>query len=143
SAGSPILGARASRSASAHRRATAALFASTRTSAETADPRRDQPSNASASVGSAPRNDGGDGLRENRDVEPDRPVVEVVEIEANEIVEGQVRAAGDLPEPCHAGQDEVALPVPFVEELEVSERQRSRPDEAHLAAQDVDRVRNL
>src|SRR5919204_5192130 len=42
-----------------------------------------------------------------------------------------------------AGEDEVALAVPALEALEVSQRQRPRPDEAHLAAQDVPELRDL
>src|SRR5262249_54218267 len=66
-------------------------------------------------VGAPPGEDGGQRLGENRDVEPDRPVLEVVEVEPDEVVEAQVDAAGHLPEPGHPGQDEIPLPVPVLE----------------------------
>src|SRR5207244_8008529 len=81
--------------------------------------------------------DGRDRLGENRDVEPDRPVLEVVEVEPDEVVEAEVRAAGDLPEPRHARADEIALAVPALELGVVAQRQRAGPDEAHLAAEHV------
>ena len=41
------------------------------------------------------------------------------------------------------GQHEVALAVPVLEQRVVAQRQRPRADEAHLAAQDVEHVRDL
>ena len=73
----------------------------------------------------------------------ERPVLEVEEVEPHEVVEAEVRAAGDLPEAGHARQHEVALAVPALEPLEVAQRQRPRADEAHLAAQDVPELRDL
>ena len=62
---------------------------------------------------SAPaREDGERRLEKDRDVEPDRPVLDVVEVQPHEVVEGEVRAAGDLPEARDPGKHEVALPVP-------------------------------
>src|SRR6266540_1691095 len=55
------------------------------------------------SVRSSPRQHRRDRLGEDRDVHPHRPVLEVVEVEPNEVVEGQVDAAGHLPEACHPG----------------------------------------
>src|SRR5436190_13338390 len=87
--------------------------------------------------------DGRDRLEEDRDVEPDRPVLEVVEVKPDEVVEAEVRAAGDLPEAGHSGQDVVPLAMPVLELRVVAERQRARPDETHLAAQDVEELRDL
>src|SRR5581483_2801916 len=95
------------------------------------------------SVRAAPREHGRQGLREDRDVEPDRPVLEVVEVEAHEVVERQLDPTGDLPQPRHPGQDEVALAVPVLELHEIAQRQRPRPDERHLAAQHVQHLRQL
>src|SRR5687767_1305693 len=63
-------------------------------------------------VGTPPRKDGGDGLQQDREIQERRPALEVEEVEAHEVVEVEVRAAGDLPEPRDAGQHEVALLVP-------------------------------
>ena len=82
-------------------------------------------------------------LRDDRDVEPDRPVLEVGEVEPDEIVEREARASGDLPEPGHPGEHEIPGAMPVLEELVVAKRQRPRPDEAHLAPQRVDELRQL
>ena len=63
---------------------------------------------------------GGDRLEDDRDVEPHRPVVEVGEVEADEVVEGETRAARDLPQPGHPGEHETADPVPVVEQLVIA-----------------------
>src|SRR5688572_749813 len=86
---------------------------------------------------------GRDRLQEDGDVEPDRPVLEVVEVQANKVVEAEVRAARDLPEAGQARQDEVALAVPRLELLVVAKRQRPRADETHLPAQHVQKLRHL
>ena len=44
------------------------------------------------------RPDRGDRARDDRDVRPDRPVLDVGEVEAHEVVEVEARAAGDLPQ---------------------------------------------
>src|SRR4029453_13591443 len=74
---------------------------------------------------------------------PNRPVLDVVKVEPHEVVEGQVRAARDLPEARDSRQDEVALAVPLLQELVVPGRQRAGADEAHLAAEDVRELRQL
>ena len=94
-------------------------------------------------VGAGAADHGRDGLREDRDVQPDRPVLEVVEVEPDQVVEAEARAARDLPEAGHAGEHEVALAVPGLELLVVAQRQRPRADEAHLAAEHVPELRDL
>src|SRR5512133_1732529 len=69
------------------------------------------------------------GLEEDRDVEPDRPVLEVVEVEPHEIVEREVAAAGDLPQAGHAREHVVAAAVPRLEALVVADGERTRADE--------------
>ena len=71
---------------------------------------------------------------DDREVEPHRPALEVEEVEPHELVEVELRAAGDLPQAGHAGQHEVALAVPVLEPLVVALGQRARADERHLAA---------
>src|SRR5439155_24290954 len=44
-------------------------------------------------IGASPRENRWERLGEDRDVEPDRPVLEVVEVEPNEVVERQLDAA--------------------------------------------------
>src|SRR5919108_1754292 len=95
------------------------------------------------SVGASAREHGWDRLQENGDVEPDRPVLQVIEVEPDEIVETEVRAARDLPEAGQAREDEVALAVPGLELLVVAKREGPRPDQAHLPAQHVQELRHL
>src|SRR6266516_1644760 len=49
---------------------------------------------------------------QDRDVEPDRPVLDVVEVKPDEVVEAEVDPAGDLPKTGHPRQHEIALAVP-------------------------------
>ena len=73
----------------------------------------------------------------------DRPVLEVEEVEPDEVVEVQLRAARHLPQPGDARQHEVALAMPVLELVVVALGQRPRPDERHLAARDVPQLRQL
>src|SRR5204863_4747628 len=57
---------------------------------------------AERSVGAAACEHRRDRLGQNRHVHPDRPVLEVVEVEPDEVVEAEVRAARDLPQAGHA-----------------------------------------
>src|SRR5437867_3679411 len=63
---------------------------------------------------------GGDRAQDDRDVQPERPVLEVGEVEPDEVVEAEARATGDLPQPGDARQHVVALAVPRLEQLEVA-----------------------
>ena len=51
----------------------------------------------------APRQHGGQRLHEDREVEEDRPALEVEEVEPHEVVEVQLGAPGDLPQPVTPG----------------------------------------
>src|SRR5829696_2532086 len=97
----------------------------------------------SKSESAAPREHGGDGLQQDRQVEAHRPALEVEEVQPHEVVEVELRPAGDLPQAGDAGQHEIALLVPLLELLEVALGQRSRTDERHLAAQHVEELRQL
>src|SRR5215216_1346883 len=72
----------------------------------------------------APEDDRRDGLEQDAHVEEDRPPLEVKEVEPDEVVEVEVRAAGDLPQPGDAGHHQVALLVPVLQALEVALGQR-------------------
>ena len=86
---------------------------------------------------------GRDRLEQDRQVEPDRPALEVEEVEPHEVVEVELRAARDLPQPGQPRQHEVALLVPVLELVEVALRQRARADERHPALDDVEQLRQL
>src|SRR5207237_777195 len=64
------------------------------------------------SVSAAPREHGRNRLEQDREVERQRPVLEVEEVEVHEVVEVELRAARNLPQPRDAGEHEVALAVP-------------------------------
>src|SRR3954462_11623122 len=77
---------------------------------------------ARALVGAAPGENGRERPGQDRDVEPDRPVLDVVEVEPHEVVEAQVDPARDLPEARHPRQHEITLPVPWLQLLVVADR---------------------
>src|SRR5205085_5476669 len=95
------------------------------------------------SVRAAPRENGWDGLEQDAQVERERPVLEVDEVEVDEVVEVELRAAGHLPQAGDAGEDEIALAVPVVEHVVVAFGQRTWADERHLATKHVDELREL
>src|SRR5450756_864966 len=69
-----------------------------------------------------------------------RPGLHVLQVEAQHVVEREVTAPADLPEPGDARQHDVPPPVPFFHELAVSQRQRARPDKAHVALEDIEEL---
>src|ERR1017187_863258 len=87
----------------------------------------------------------GDGAQENREVEPDGPGVNVLEIQADPVPKiGDFVAAADLPETGEAGLDAQAAAVrEVVEAFDLVHGERARAYEAHFAAQDVEQLRQL
>src|SRR5207344_430731 len=67
---------------------------------------------AISSIRPSPPEDGRDRLRDDRDVEPDRPVLEVGEIEPDQVVEGEARPTRDLPEASHPRKHRIACAMP-------------------------------
>ena len=55
----------------------------------------------------------------------------------------EVAAPADLPEAGDARQHDVAALVPVVHELAVAQGQRARADEAHVALEHVEELRQL
>ena len=94
-------------------------------------------------IGAPRREHGRDRLEQDRQVEPDRPALEVEEVEPHEVVEVELGAAGDLPQAGHAGQHEVALLVPVLELVEVALGQRRGPTSDISPAQHVEQLRQL
>jgi hypothetical protein len=77
---------------------------------------------ATRSVRPAAGEDSGDRLEQDRDVHPERPVLEVVEVQPNQVVEAEIRTARDLPEAGDPWQDVVALAMPVLELRVVAQR---------------------
>src|SRR5436305_9427792 len=77
------------------------------------------------------------------EVEPERPVLYVEEVEANHLVERESVAARHLPESRHARLHVEPLAVPEFVRLDLVRYGRARADEAHVAAKDVEKLRQL
>src|SRR5207302_1647061 len=72
----------------------------------------------------------------------ERPVLDVVEVEAYGVVPGLVFAATHLPQTGDPWLDEMPAML-VVDECRALDGQRARADERHLAAQDVDQLGQL
>jgi hypothetical protein len=88
---------------------------------------------------------GGDGSQEDDEVEPERPVVDVAEVHLDPLLEaGDGVAATCLPFAGDAGFDAEAAAVgDFGKGLDLVERQWARTDEAHVAFDDIEKLRQL
>ena len=64
-------------------------------------------------------------------------------VEPDEIVELEAGSSRDLPEARHPREHVVPRLVPLLEQCVVAERERARPDEAHLALEDVEQLRQF
>src|SRR5215469_9810251 len=86
--------------------------------------------------------DDGDGEPEDLDVEPEGPVIDVFEVEADPVAEVfDVVAAADLPEAGKAGFDaEAAAMGEVVEAFDFIDGKRARADQAHFTAKDVEEL---
>src|SRR5687768_16931835 len=78
------------------------------------------PPAASALERAVPGQHGRQRLEEDAEVESDRPALEIEEVQADEVVEVELAAPRDLPQPGDARQDQVALLVPVLEALVVA-----------------------
>src|SRR6185312_5309730 len=89
------------------------------------------------------------GLQDDLEVHAEGPVLDVVQVEGKALLAGDVGTARHLPEPGDAGQEVGALLGRLSEvalqrlDLARRQRQRARADDAHLAAQDVEELREL
>src|SRR5918911_3267393 len=81
--------------------------------------------------------DGADGFEDDLDVERERPVLYVVEIQADHVLEREVLATADLPVAGHPRDGRESLFVQLAHLLKVMQGQRPRSHEAHFALEDV------
>src|SRR5262249_34175761 len=95
------------------------------------------------SEGAAPREHGAGGAQQDRRVERERPVADVVEVVLEVLVHRQVLAPEDLPESGDPWLHREAPPLPLVVAGDDERHLRSRADERHLAAQHVPQLRQL
>src|SRR3954447_10862644 len=95
------------------------------------------------SVRPARRQHGKDRLPEDLQVEGERPVLDVVEVESDAVLPRQVGPAADLPEARDPWLDQQP-PVDVVRVVgDFARQRRPRPDERHVAADDVEQLRQL
>ena len=86
---------------------------------------------------------GGGCLAEDLDIEPDRVAVDVLEVEAKHVGSAEQATAAHLPQSGDAGQH-VGAPLELrIEHLGFPVERRPRTDERHLAAHDVEELRDL
>jgi len=87
--------------------------------------------------------DRGERLQDDRQIERQRPALQIDEVQVHQIVEIELRAARDLPQPGDPRQHQIALAVPVLEHLVVALGQRPRAHERHLTAQHVHELGQL
>src|SRR6476659_2723901 len=67
-------------------------------------------------------------------------IANVVHVEAYPLLIGKVAAPADLPEAGETRLDGRQVMLPFAELLQLRQRDHTRPDQAHLAAQDIEEL---
>src|SRR5262245_59503002 len=83
-------------------------------------------------------------LEQDLDVEGERPVLDVVEVQLEPLREWEIAPPGDLPQAGEARLQAEALALDaLVEEVNVSQRHRARPDQAHLPGQHMEDLGQL
>src|SRR5262245_27894370 len=81
--------------------------------------------------------------QDDADVVPERPARHVDVVEAQHLLEADVAPAEHLPEAGDSRAEGEALPAPVGDARVLVERQGPRADEAHVALEDVDELRQL
>src|SRR5687767_7556465 len=89
------------------------------------------------SAGAPAAEHGGDGFHENLEIEAQRPVVDVLQVEFHPLLEVDRVPARDLPEAREAGADAEAAPSPGLVLRHFGGHRRTGTHEAHVAAEDV------
>src|SRR2546425_2843662 len=85
-----------------------------------------------------------DGSCQDGKIEPDRPVVDVLHVEIHPMVKGNSAPAVDLPEASDAGPHAEPAPLPVLADPKVVPYgERSRPNQAHGALQNVEELRQF
>src|SRR3954453_14038097 len=91
----------------------------------------------------SPRQDVGHRAAEDLDVAPQRPVGDVEVVDRDHLPQRDLRGAEDLPLTGHAGLEVQPPAVPALDAGVLLGYERARPNERHLAAQDVEQLRKL
>src|SRR5690606_30540216 len=91
----------------------------------------------------SPAQDGGDRAEDELDVEPQRPVVDVAKVEAHPVLEVDLVSPRDLPEAGESRPGAQASALPPLVALHLACDGRTRTDEAHVALEHVQELRQL
>src|SRR5215813_2580631 len=95
-------------------------------------------------TGATRENDCRNGPQHNRHVETQRPAIDVLQIQMHPLLEGKIAAAGNLPEASQPGLHTEATLLPgLFHPNRIANRQRARANDAHIAQQDIDQLRQL
>lgn len=101
------------------------------------------PIKQTGSIGAFLAADDADGLEEQDDVLPEAPVADVPGVELEAAVEADVVAAADLPEAGDAGRGHADDGQEVADLLFFARQVRARADEAHLALDDIEDLRQF
>src|SRR5262249_33754954 len=85
----------------------------------------------------------GNGLRDDRNLARPRPAFEILAIVLDALVVARAGAAADLPQPCDPRADQQIITAIAAVAIKLRARDRTRADEAHVAAQHVEQLRQL
>src|SRR3989344_3312672 len=83
------------------------------------------------------------GLETDLDIQPERPILDIEDIQAVLILEGEVRAAGYLGHAGNSRLDGEQTPVILRIAVHCAFLVRTRTDQTHIAAQDIKELRQL
>src|SRR3954447_1632800 len=97
----------------------------------------------SSSTCAALQDDGWNSPRHQPEIEPERSALDIVEIEFHPLVEGKIGSPRNLPEPGDARFDAEPPPVFSGKGFDLVRKRGTWPDQAHLAAQHADQLRQL
>src|SRR5689334_5012231 len=86
---------------------------------------------------------GGDRLQHDEDIVGKGHGLDVLQVQLDPALEGDVASAADLPETGEAGLDGQAAPRARVVLFYFRGHGRARADDRHVAAQDVEKLRHL
>src|SRR5690606_4377335 len=101
------------------------------------------PDAAERSVGAGSSENRSHGLPQDHEIERQRPVLHVADVDADGVLPGEVRTPADLPQTAESRLDEEApLHVEAVA-LHLADQRWARPDQGHLAPQHVEQLRQF
>src|SRR6185369_9621288 len=83
------------------------------------------------------------GSGQDSQVAAERPALEILHVELDHLVEREMVAAANLPQPGNSWRRLQAPQMPRLVEFKLVGQSRARPNQAHLAVYHVDQLRQL